>query len=106
MCVETGVTRPCTSVAFATYRKRAAAGLRLARIDAVGVDPQLTDRLDQLAPIGATGQAQPVERRVGDLLGAHLEVHPERLAGVAAAEAIGPEHGEGPVDPARDHVRE
>ncbi len=50
--------------------------------------------------LGRAGHAQAVERGVGDLLGAHLEVDAQRLARVAAAEAIGAQRGEGPVDPA------
>ena len=74
--------------------RRRGCGQASQRVRSLRIDPQLADGPDQLLATGRAGQAQAVERGVGDLLRAHLEVDAQRLARVAAAEAIGPQHGE------------
>src|SRR5207244_11553525 len=69
------------------------------RVETLRVDPQLANQAPQLVPVGRAGEAQTVERGVGDVLRRHLEMRAQRLARVAAPEAVRAQDRVRPIDP-------
>src|SRR6185295_3411317 len=59
------------------------------RIELLRIDSQLADRSPRERMVDAAAPGELVQGGDGDALGVHLEEAAQRLAGVAAAEAVG-----------------
>src|SRR5690349_18465332 len=90
----------------AAEREHDVASLRLCLhwVLALGVDPEVLERLLRFLNVELAVACQPREGGGGDGFGVHLEVFAQVVAIVAATEPVGAERGQPPLQPWRKLV--